>query len=324
MRVWAGSTPGIKVRVAAGVAQGCPLSGLLFVGAVQPLLDAMKAMLALSGDLWAFADDLAALLRAPPGQLKRLSALFRIARLGTGTTLKPAKSVSVPLAGSAAPGALLAHARALVSRVVPERPSCRVARSTTYLGLDVGPGAMGESQWQGAVDKFRLRTCSIAAAGAAASLSFKEFATRALPCLGYVGQLAGATPRLARLDRQARARLLHTPFNAIPLAVTGRPAALRLYEAPPAHFYAYTCRVRAATTTCTTVHDARELLIAARAEVRLLRSLAPVGAQATSDGRPQLLPTIFWIPLSAPAGGLPPEPLSRAGQKANGGAFGAQ
>lgn len=101
--IWAGCTSGRSIRVVAGVAQGCPLSGLLFVGAVQPLLTTMQAALSPRGDLWAFADDLDALLRSPPEQLRRLSALFRLARSGTGLTLKPAKSVIVPLAGSADP-----------------------------------------------------------------------------------------------------------------------------------------------------------------------------------------------------------------------------
>lgn len=60
--IWAGSASCMTVRVEAGVAQGCPMSGLLFVGAVQPLLAAMQATLAPRGDLWAFVDDLAALL----------------------------------------------------------------------------------------------------------------------------------------------------------------------------------------------------------------------------------------------------------------------
>lgn len=224
----------------------------------------MQATLAPRGDLWAFADELTALLRSPPEQLRRLAALFRLARSGTGLTLKPAKSVVVPLAGSVAPDALVPRTRTVVARVAPEWSSFKVARSTSYLGLDVGPGATAEIQWRGAVGKFWMRTCSIAAAGTAASVAFNEFATRALPCLGHVGQLVGATPRLARLDRQARSRLLHTPFNAIPLAVAGRPTALHLHS-PPAHMFVYASRVRAATTTCSTVAEAQALLMAARA-----------------------------------------------------------
>ena len=64
-------------------------------------------------------------------------------------------------------------------------PDCDSAK---YLGFYLGPKA-GERQWVAPISKFRNRAREIAGSGTPLGLVGPEFASRAVPVLGYVGQL---------------------------------------------------------------------------------------------------------------------------------------
>lgn len=245
----------------------------------------MADSLRIPRSLWAFADDLAAILRQPSTQLPKLAALFRLARTATGLTLKPTKTVAVPLAPVVSRDLATDATSSAITAAAPAWTGVRVAFAATYLGVLVGPDATAEAQWAPARERYWACTCAIAAAGAASSVGMREYGRRALPCLGYVAQLLLPDATLARLDERARARLYRTPFRTIPAAIAGRPGTLAHADVVPAGVYAYATRFRAATTTATNVDDTTRRLAEARHRGGTLLSLSP---------RAQCVPEVGW------------------------------
>lgn len=103
-----------SMRCSCGVAQGCPLSGMLFAITVDPCLSLLRHCVQPGGTLRAYADDLAALAPLPRQQLSKLAATFRCIRAASGLTLKPAKCRIVPLAPDTVERTAVERARSLV------------------------------------------------------------------------------------------------------------------------------------------------------------------------------------------------------------------
>ena len=82
--------------VTCGVLQGCPLSGTLFLLAIDPLLAQFEWHILSPGlgAVYACADDVGAALRELKS-LRILHRLFSRYRLVSGLTLKPSKCVGI-------------------------------------------------------------------------------------------------------------------------------------------------------------------------------------------------------------------------------------
>lgn len=91
------TTP-ISLRINAGVAHGCPLSGMVFVIVLDPYLRLLRRVLAPTGRVRGFADDVAALVADPRTQLPQTASIFRTAAAAAaGLQLKPRKCKVVPI-----------------------------------------------------------------------------------------------------------------------------------------------------------------------------------------------------------------------------------
>lgn len=137
-------------RMNSGIRQGCPLSPLLFITAMDGLIRVLQREV---GGLQvnAFADDTAVVFRDLKGDLPKLFDIFgRLAR-ASGLELNMRKCVLIPL-GDRAPNAVKAY----LERSGSPWFGVHVDTQGRYLGFQVGPGRRGDS-WDKPVKKAHQR-----------------------------------------------------------------------------------------------------------------------------------------------------------------------
>jgi hypothetical protein len=136
-----------------GIRQGCPLSPLLFITAMDGLLRVIVRKVA-GAKVKAFADDTAVIVRSLKEDLPRLHEVFCRLERATGLQLNMRKCVLIPL-GDRGPTAVQAH----LERSGSPWFGVKVSTHGKYLGFEVGPGR-GTSSWtkpvQKAWDRVRL------------------------------------------------------------------------------------------------------------------------------------------------------------------------
>ena len=156
--------------IANGVLQGCPLSGLVFVWILDPILSALTALTDASHDgiTRACADDVGASLKWLVA-LKGFFTVFQITKKVSAMELNTKKCILVPSASSWTMN--LAHEFSSWLHVnIPAWADFKVRPMAKYLGFFLGPGAVLHS-WVGPLPKFDARTRSIAAARASPCIS---------------------------------------------------------------------------------------------------------------------------------------------------------
>ena len=174
--------------ILSGVLQGCPLSGSLFVLAIDPLLHMFKTMLEDSSlaCVRACADDIGISLT----QLRHLPVvkiLFDDFTLVSGLNLKAVKCVII-LNFILAFEANCQVVQEWLRLYCPGWESMAVCNSAKYLGILLGPHA-GQSQWSKALRKFQDRINTINSLHLPAELAKGQYTSRALPTLGYIAQV---------------------------------------------------------------------------------------------------------------------------------------
>ena len=157
--------------ILAGVLQGCPLSGSLFVVVLDPLLELFKLHIedAGIGRVRACADDIGATLH----HLQYINVLytwFESFRKVSGLTLKP-KKCNMILTVCSPSESTINIIREWFRDNCPAWCNFQVCDTAKYLGFFLGPKA-GKKQWVAPLAKFSER--------------YKEAAARGLP-LGLVG-----------------------------------------------------------------------------------------------------------------------------------------
>lgn len=134
-----------------GVAQGCPLSGMLFCVAIDPFLRAGVVALAKHrGVLRACADDMGAILRRL-SHLRALHPVFEDAAKVVGLEARPDKCVLVPLERVPRDATNAEMQRAL-ERAVPAWRAFAIRPAAVYLGYSLGPAA-GRTRWDDAASR---------------------------------------------------------------------------------------------------------------------------------------------------------------------------
>jgi hypothetical protein len=216
---WAVGSDGFEFLfwIWAGVLQGCPLSGLLFVVILDPLLNAIYGLLDRKGRAVtrACADDLGAAV-ADIRSLQVFENLFKIMQKVANLHLSPTKCILVPIAVKFSP-----HVKNMVKewleRHLPSWYQFRVEAMGKYLGLMMGPAVTMHS-WKGPLDKYAQRVQLIASARLAPSVGTFLYNSRAIPVLGYVGRLVPAPPNLLQMEMDAANKVLHLPGKTISAA----------------------------------------------------------------------------------------------------------
>ena len=164
------------------------------------------------GQVRACADDVGATLHHPK-DLVRIDFIFEQARKASGLTLKPAKCILI----------LLTHVdnehnvscvRAWLEANVPAWASFSICNQGKYLGFHLGPKA-GLSMWAGPISKFKDRCNTIYKNRLPHWLTCKEFVSKAMSVLLYVGQLALPPKNLKALEAKAISKLLGFATNAL-------------------------------------------------------------------------------------------------------------
>ena len=166
--------------VLSGVLQGCPLSGSLFVVAIDPLLHMFKLQLESPSlaKVRACADDIGMAL----SQLRHLpiaQKVFASFKCVSGLNLKATKCIIILSSFLASPPNCTA-VRDWLSVHCPGWEDMLVCNSAKYLGIHLGPHC-GRDQWKKAIAKFKDRVDAINALHLPAGLAKVQYSSRALP-----------------------------------------------------------------------------------------------------------------------------------------------
>lgn len=208
-----------EFAIAAGVKQGCPLSGTLFAIAVDPLVRAHIAHITLrSSTISLFVDDVAVVLRCLAQQLGPLLQQMASWRRASGLGLKVNKCVILMLNGDAA----------RYEQILAEHPGAdgmRLARAAKYLGTEVGPDGYID-QWRSVSKKMAARVPDIASSP---SLTGRVvlFTSYVSSLYSFKTQFSDAPSHITHEYGRAVQNITKAPWQGFPTALLTRRKGLR-------------------------------------------------------------------------------------------------
>ena len=183
--------------ITSGVKQGCPLSPLLFVIAIDPFLRAMEKTISPRSLVCGYADDIALVLENPWKEVAAVADLFRILERTSGLTLKQMKCVMIPLWSAWQRGTLTK----LVKEEVPSWANFVIDSKGKYLGVWLGLGA-AKLSWEKPLKKYASQCKYIAALKLGVAASALLYRVLALSALSFVVQIC-PIPEEARVYKNA-------------------------------------------------------------------------------------------------------------------------
>jgi len=162
----------------------------------------------------AFADDLGMVL-ASLSSLKKVSSLFKILAAVSGMTLNIAKTVLIPLGGELSQ-AVVDRIREFLTKNIPQWSAVKITTHAKYLGVYVGPGADEQQIWKEPAEKWSWRTRVLAGARLAPAFGIRQYNSRAITCMSYIGQLYPAPKNIIKHEKSLLQQLLHIGNNSLP------------------------------------------------------------------------------------------------------------
>jgi len=174
--------------VGGGVQQGCPLSSVIFVLPIDPLLWVLSQVVAKPalGRVCVCADDIGiSLLHF--SAVKALHDIFsRFAKI-SGLKLSAQKCIII-LTSVRASDHNTSLVRDWLSQNAPDWATMQIGNNGIYLGFWLGPAA-GAKQWKTALTKYKLRVDQIYEAHESPHLAVLEYNAKATTVLDYFEQL---------------------------------------------------------------------------------------------------------------------------------------
>ena len=139
-----------------GIKQGCPASGSIFTLCLDPFVRYLCYRLPRPlASFYAFADDLAALVRDFFEQMPSIKKCFAILKLAAALGFHPKKTQVVPFGPRGAQ-----EVQAWVSSLITSWNRMQVGGHLLYLGVQLGPQA-DEHQWEATTSKFQVAAHSL-------------------------------------------------------------------------------------------------------------------------------------------------------------------
>jgi len=119
----------------------------------------------------------------------------------------------------------------------------------------------GESQWKAPMEKYKQRVREVKAEALPLGMAAAQYASRAIPVLGYVGQLVPPPPLFTSTELWAAHKILGIPLSLDVRAIHGL-SALGGTKLVRASHYLMSCRLRGASKTLVGYSDMHRDLVA--------------------------------------------------------------
>ena len=243
-----------------GVKTGCPLSSILFLLGVNPIVELF--IIISDGPKLSVtrvcADDFGSSIKHL-FVLKRQASIFGIAAKACGLHLKPVKCVLI-FSGIDVDESFIEAVRSWLRENIPEFAEFVITSAGKYLGWILGRNSDALS-FAEPIAKYNKRVLEIVDARAPSTVAFLKYNERVAPVLSYVAQFAIPPFDLdiGRIEYQAIHKILRLPPQSMSFALTHRledfcavaPIALEDYCLAVMYRFAYSERVYLANLAVT-------------------------------------------------------------------------
>ena len=215
LAVFAGVVVG-SFQIVSGIKQGCPMSGSIFALGIDPLLRALASRLpGRWTTLNAYADDVSLVLTNVFLELGIVLDALVLWSRATAMTLNIRKCVLVPLWQHSE------RLRRWIRRAHPAFASAAISSFAKYLGVVLGPGALGHL-WDGLECRFLTRAGEVRASDRGFTTKVRLFSTYCTSMLSHRLQFTPPTKSLRALYTKGAQRILAAPWQAIPHSLLTR------------------------------------------------------------------------------------------------------